>query len=71
MVRLLIPVGLIHGEIAGEIIAGGANQRVEVGKVVIGAVFRNEGLALVDLEAVPLDLLTELGEGIAGDKEEG
>ena len=41
---------LFHGEVPGETGAGGADEGVEVGEVVIGAVFSDEGVAVEELE---------------------
>ena len=64
MVLLLVGTVLIHGEIPGQIVSGRSNEGIEVGEVVIGAVFGDESLPAKDLEGLVVHLLAKLGGGI-------
>jgi hypothetical protein len=54
---------LFHGEVPGEAGAGGADEGIEVGEVVIGAVFGDESFTVEELERGVGLFLSEFAEG--------
>jgi len=59
---------LFHGEITGEGVAGGSNEGVEIGEVVVGAVFGDESVAVEDFEGGLGFFLPEISKGTLNQK---
>ena len=61
MVLLLVSMVFVHGKIPGEVVSGRSDEWVEIGEVVIGAVFGHERVAAKDFQRLTRDLLAKLG----------
>jgi len=50
VIRLLAFHVLFHREVPGQSNSGGSHERVKIREVVVGAVFRNQGVAVKQLQ---------------------